>query len=193
MTKAAYNPHPSNQWVKETLVEDYLDIARKNGVNPSSSDVEKLAIGDLTLTDAVERTAKPIAKPKPDSTAPIAAKAQNLASETGWELTKKPLQPQRARRSANFLNRRPQNPKQAAAIMRLGQILQPASWFRPSEGLDYVIPALAQSFAEMMQRLDRGLVEFQGKSDIDCERIAWRHIEDLCDKSTGKLGHWWVK
>jgi hypothetical protein len=195
MAKAEYRPNPEPQWVRETLVEDYLGVARRNGQNPNVADVERLALNDLAVTEAVRRDDKPRA-PKAKTPAPVdrvPQAARKAAGELGWEVTKRPIGQPRKSAFKSFMNKPPGNPKQAAAIMRLGQILSPKSNFRPSKEFDYVLPRLAQKFAETMQALDRGRGEYEGKSEIDCERITWRVVEDICDKSTGVLGPWWVR
>jgi len=34
---------------------------------------------------------------------------------------------------------------------------------------------------------------FRGLSDKDAARMFMRRVYDICDRSTGVLGHWWVK
>ena len=195
MAKAEHRPNPDPHWVKETLVEDYLDVARKRGVDASSADAERVALGDLANHEAVTREQhKGVPRKKRERVGGIAPAARALADQSGVEVFKKPLDGPRARRPFNgFLNQKPTNPKQAAAIMRLGQILSPRSAFRPSKEFDYQTPWLAQRFVETMSQLDRRAGEFEGKSEADCARIVWRRIEDICDHSTGVLGPWWVK
>lgn len=189
MTKP--DPKPDPHWVKETLVEDYVNVARRNGQDVSSTAVERLALGDLATYEAVTREQKPRVQTKKPQPEGVSKAAQKAAAETGWEVTKKPIG--KKGRYTAFLNKAPSGPRQAAAIMRLGQILNPRSYFRPSKEFDYRLPRLAQEFAEAMQRLDMGTGEYEGKSAEDCERIMWRRVEDICDRSTGSLGFWWVK
>lgn len=192
MTKAEYRPNPDPQWVKETMVEDYLEIARRRGVDASSADAERVALGDLESYEALQRDAKPR-----QAKAPVVDRehpAEKMAEELGWKMFKRPIaQRPKAPSVTAFLSKRPGSPKQAAAIARLGMILKPASWFRPSKEFDYALPRLASSFVQSMRELEAGRGEFAGKSAKDCERIMWRRVEDLCDKSTGRLGPWWVK
>lgn len=192
MSSADQKPVADPHWVRDTMVEDYIATARRNGEDPSSADVERLALADIATYEAVVRDTKPrTARPKAAPVDPSPG-ARAVAADLGWEVKKRPT-PAKRRRFAGFLDKPPAGPKQAAAIMRLGQILQPKSWFRPSRGFDYSLPRLAQKFTETMLELDRGAGEFEGKGREDCERIVWRVVEDLCDKSTGALGPWWVK
>lgn len=194
MSKPGINPNPSPQWVKDALIEDYSRMARVGSTGATANEIESLALHDLAVHEAVQRDAKPAApRVKKDraTEAPKAVVAQ--ADAQGWELTKRPAPAAKRKRFAGFLDKTPANPKQAAAIMRLGQVLQPKSLFRPSKEFDYVLPRLAQWWVETMHDLDRNRGEFEGKSAADCERIVWRRVEDICDKSTGALGPWWVK
>ena len=196
MPKAEYRPNPDPLWCKETMVEDYLDVAAKNGATPSSSDVERLALADLAVHSAVVREAKPMpARAKREPSKAPGQSVQTLAASLDSRVVKRSLAPTKPKpkRFTGFLDKKPATPRQAAAIMRLGQILNPQSYFRPSKEFDYKLPELAKEFAGAMQRLERGTYEFEGKSAIDCERIMWRRIEDICDRSTGSLGFWWVK
>jgi hypothetical protein len=194
VSKAENKPNPDPHWVRDTLIEDYANAARVRGVSPAMADVEAVVMGDLMNYEAVQRNARPVApKTKPAPSPKVGEVAKQAAGELGWQVAKRPLAPAKRKRFGGFLDRRPRNPKEAAAILRLGQILQPKSWFRPSKSFDYQLPHLAQKFTETMHALDRGLGEFEGKSEFDCERIVWRVVEDLCDKSTSTLGGWWVR
>lgn len=191
---AEANDKPGPHWVKDALLADYSRIARQNATGASAADVERLVLSDLATYEAVQRDTRPTApRPKRAPNAAPSAAVTALAQDMGCDVFKRPLAPKRKQSFVAFLDKQPASPKQAAAIMRLGQILQPASRFRPSVEFDYVLPRLAQAFAEMMQRLDLGRGEFEDKSANDCERIVWRAVEDLCDKSTGRLGPWWVR
>lgn len=193
MAKAEYRPNPSPHWVKDTMIEDYLGVAHRNGESPSASDVERLAISDLGIAEAVMRHSKRSAPRKaPDPMAKPNEVVKDLAAGLGFDVTKRPLAPRKKARFNGFMDKPPANQKQAAAIMRLGEILKPASMFRPSKEFDYTIPRLAQRFAEAMQRLDLGTGEFAGQGKEECERIVWRLIEDICDQSVSRMGGWWV-
>lgn len=196
MAKAEHNATPDPHWVRDTLIEDYRETARKRGVEPALADLETVVMGDLANYEAVTREQRKAAPRRKEQPAPsaVGAPAKALADETGWQVAKRPLPDKPPRkRFASFLDQKPENAKQAAAIMRLGQVLQPKSWFRPSQTMDYTVPRLAQRFVETMQELDRGMGEFEGKSAEDARRIVWRRVEDICDQSTGALGPWWVK
>jgi hypothetical protein len=194
-------------WVRDTMVEDYQNNARKVGVEASSSDVERLVLHDLTLAEAFERETKSAPRAKPAPRTEPSKRAQRMAEETGHVLFRRGLdaaivtpgqaaaaavQKRRARRMA-FLGRPPKNERQQAIIARLGRILAIRSKFRPSITTDYTIPDLANRWARLMVDLERGRGLFEGKHARDCERIYWAECQDICEKSTGKLGSFWVK
>lgn len=186
------------QWVKSTMVEDYAEAARQRGVNVSSSEVERAVLEDLRITDAVERESKPTRvvereELKAASAELAGARARAEAEATGHKLYKRPIAPPRVDPRLAFLARPPRTDKELAIITRLGRILAIRSKFRPSLTNDYAVPALADEFATLMEDLRGPRGEFMGKSARDCERMFWAKAERLCEKSTGKLGPYWVK
>lgn len=193
-------------WVRDTMLEDYQKNARTIGVEPNSRALEALVQDDLRIADAVEREAKPARPKPPPPTSAISPRVQRMAQESGFTLFERGLdapapaiakpaqdfQERRARRMA-FLNRPPRTAKELAMITRLGKILAIRSKFRPSITTDYEIPALANRWAALMVNLEKGRGPFMGLSPRDCERLYWAEVWDICQKSTGKLGSFWVK
>jgi len=190
--KAEHNPNPSASWVKDTLVEDYVATARRNGSSASSAAIERLAAHDLTIHEAVQREQRRQPQrtraPKPKGPA-----VKNVDGGVLWKSAQARPAGGDRRRVAAVMGQRPANEKQAAAIARLGAILQPRSWFRPSKEFDYRMPQLAKDFVQVVRQLESATGDFEGKSARDCRRVFWRKVEDICDKSTGVLGPWWVK
>jgi hypothetical protein len=198
-------------WVRDTMLADYQANARRAGIEPSSRDVEALVLSDLTVAEAVERESKPPApRAKPEQSMKVSPRLEKLAQETGHTIYRrgldessptvvtpaqvkaKAMQRRRARRMA-FLSRPPKHPKEHAMVIRLGRILSIRSVFRPSIEADYTIPDLANRWARLMVDLEKGRGLFDGKHARDCERIYWAEVWDICEKSSGKLGPFWVK
>lgn len=189
MTGRVNNPDPI--WVREALVADYRETARRNGVDPSSRAIEQIALEDLRITDAVAREAKPApARKAPERTGP-STRAQRLASQLGYEMLTRPRVRAPSPHVA-FLGRPPRTDKQAAIIRRVSQILSIRSRFRPSRENDYAVPALASLFVELMVDLKEQRREFRGLSARDCQRMFWARAERICDLSEPRLGKWWV-
>ena len=189
------NPDPS--WVKETLVADYKAIADRNGVTPSTSDIERIVLEDLRISDAVDRETKPAAPVKPpEPRREPSQKVKDLAESLGWEVRKReiPTGPQRRKVGhADFLGRPPKTDKHRAISKRIALLLSHESPFRISRETDFVGRAIAHDVCALILNLKEYRGEFYGKSAKDCERIFWGRAQDLCDRSTGKHGPWWVK
>lgn len=188
------NPEPS--WVKETMVADYKAIADKNGVTPSTSDIERIVLEDLRLSDAVDReTVERIPTKKPEPRREPSKKVTALAESLGWKVVKREIpkgpQPRRVGH-ADFLGRPPKTEKQRAIAARMAKLLAHESPFRISKETDFIGRALAHDFCELIVNLKEQRKEFAGKSPRDCERIFWSKAQDICDRSTGKHGQWWV-
>lgn len=192
--KAEKRTSPDPIWVKETLVEDYKAQAEQRGVTPSAADVERIVLEDLRISDAVDREAKPAAPRKPvERPAEPSRRVTNLAESLGWRVYKRGSPDAPARRThADFLGRPPKTEKQRAIIVRMGRLLAQESPVRLSRTTDFVGRACAEDFVKLIVDLKEQRGEFLGKSPRDCERIFWARAQDICDRSTGKHGQWWV-
>lgn len=198
----APRPTVDPAWIRDTLIEDRLAWLRGTGRDPSSADVETLVTEELRIADAVEREAehavverKPVVAPNPSK------RAQRVAEKSGHTVYKSTLvgesaiarPTKRPSKRTAFLSRKPKNEREAKIIARLSRIVGIKSRFRPSLTNDYTIPALADEWATLMVDVITPRGDFVGKSVADSERMFWAKAERICDKSTGKLGPWWVK
>lgn len=185
---------PDPIWVRDSLVESYRRTADRNGVSPTSAQLEAIANEDLRIHDAVVRESKPSPVRKADPRREPSSRVVKLANSLGYDLVKKDvIQRKAGTNHAAFLGRPPKTDKQAKALLRLSRILSQRSAVRLSREADFEMPALAQRFVSMVVDLKEHRGAFLGMSPKDCERIFWADLFDICDKSTGKLGSWYVK
>jgi hypothetical protein len=189
------DPH----WVKGTLMEDYSKAVRSHGAEVDSRALERIVNQDLAQADAVLREAKPA--PVKDE-APAAHerfrsddRAADMAQETGAKFWRRPIPAQEAPKKDRLLDTplRRMDAKWQAAWNRLGQLVKPKSMFRPSREIDYEGGDLARDFILTFQDYQRGKGEYAGLRLDDQQRVLRRKIEDICDRSTGRFGPWWVK
>ncbi len=186
---------PGDLEVRDDLVAHYQAYARGRGADPSLADLERLAIGDLEITDRVEaesraapaRAATEVLDPEPAPPAP----AEQLAVERGYRFEKRALpiaEPAKvlpplfekpralARRIAQICAREPGSPKTLSIADQL-----------------FVHPALAKQVMQEHTDYTYRRRRYRGLSDVDRQRAFWRAMEDVADRSTGVLGPWWVK
>ena len=195
--KAEFRPNPDPQWVKETMVEDYKRIADRNGATPSVAELERVVLEDLRVSDAVDRDTKigTAKAPVPVRTEP-SERVKNLAESLGMTLFRKaPGQAFYQPRSthADFLGRPPKTEKQAAMIARLKEITTHRSQVRLSKQTDFEVDVLARAFIEVMGAVTSNREPFKSAAQKDKERIYWRCVEDICDRSNRYFPRgWWV-
>lgn len=194
MTAAA---RPDDREVRDVLVADYQRFTRSRGLDPALVDLERIAIADLEITDKVNAEAKPRPAPKPalvDPNPPPVAptRAQQLAKARGYTFGTKVLPAFDApKRKAPPLLEKP-----TALAKRMAQMCQQVPGTTKSASLadrQYVYPALAKAVLTEHADFTHGRRNYRGLSSIDRQRMYWRAIEDIADRSTGVLGPWWVK
>ena len=189
--KGEFNKDPSPEWVRDTMIEDHKYRTQALGLDVSSTAIERMVQEDLRTFEAVKR--EQALDPKPAKKEPKKNRkketVEGLAAEKGWEVKSKPV-------SLDPLLDRPAHKldaKWSCAVARLKRILSPESLFRPSREMDYQGRELALSYIRMHLRFQHRTGEFRDLNDRDCRRCYRRFVEDLCDKSVGKFGPWWVK
>lgn len=194
-------PPISGVALKERTVRDYKRWAERVGRSVDADTLERQAVADLELADAFDRGAvAPSSKPNPEK---VQAKRETLAeqaSEHGAEIvTGKTIKRELA---ALHAKARPGS-KWSYAMGRLARILQRPALPSREPWKDCEIPALAkkvyrlQAFVALdpmrtQERVGGEVNPFYGLSDRDFSRKFRRLIEDICDESVGRLGHWYV-
>jgi len=184
--------------LKEATVRDYSRAARRHGQTPDMAALERLAIADLTTVDAFKREQR--AAPTKERRAPRKRDAGTLEKaqqETGVKV----VAPSSARQRPEVLyaNAVKRFPRWPYAMGRMKRILEGAGQGKTLEdGLaNAAMPALAREYfllwGHFLTRNQRSKHNpFLGLSEKDASRAFMRGVEDICDRSTGVLGPWWV-
>lgn len=196
--KPVTDPHE----LKNLAVREYADKAQRMGRTVSSAALERFAVQELNLVDAFHRWARP-ASPKPRP-APAPAPPKNRLAELGLKPVERSSRERLAARTRVPLTERPVldvSQKLAAGMARILQIMEHGA----EKATDFdkaianaAVPRLAREFLrawtghKLRHRISRHN-PFAGLSDVDADRMLERCIYDICDRSTGVLGPWWVR
>lgn len=190
--------------LREITVRDYLRDAERRGAPMTHAEAQRRALVDCQIHDAVIREERPRA-PAPPDPAKAEAKAGELdrqAAALGAEVDHGQLKTRRAPLAA--LHKRHRVDSRAAfAKGRIRRILEGASM---SSDLRVACstatcPDLALEVLRLYANLfTRGVPRrpgdeqnpFFGMSDRDASRMAQAILENICDRSSGRLGPWWV-
>lgn len=207
MTTPAPKPAPkppTPQELRDGMVEDYADQVRRAGGNVPIGDIERIVGQDLQIFDAIERErrAVPAVKPAvPDGRVDTAAAA---IRNRGMELRRTP-EGQWTDRHDPILSGDPHDvsAKFPAMMARIKRILEPRGDVRQrslSQSLiEVTAPKLAREFLHIFLCYQSPSLPVRANpfravaSARDRARIFLRAVEDLCDRSTGSMGPWWVR
>jgi hypothetical protein len=166
-------------------------------VDASARDLETLAAADLALSDRVDAEAKKPAASK----SRIAAVSEQparispasiMASSKGYTFSKTALPDQESRVGlAPPLLEKPR----ALAKRMLKMCAQEPGSARSLSLADrtYVYPDLAKAVIGEHTDFTMRRRRYRDLNSVDRQRAFWRAIEDIADRSTGRLGPWWVK
>ncbi len=204
-TIPALVPPRSPQELREWTVEDYAVMNRSMGLPADPAVVERQAVRDLELYDAVQREHVPIAPP---STAAVAEQRATRQEKVDARAAEKGATIQRTDGTIRVPNRiehaRPiAGSRWSYALGRLKRIVAGAT-NHPNPMIATAsceLPKLAREVFRIQawiytrrapQRPQDEKNPFAGLSEADYVRVLQRKIEDICDKSTGRLGPWYV-
>ena len=169
--------------------------ARRLGASPSFETAQKVAAADL---EHVERYAPPAPdvsrKPKERTESPAA----DIATDMGGRFERREidikekehvplLDPNKLKATAGL--------KAAAMVARYKELLAraPASQARNTDRANFLFPAFAKDLLAIHSDHLHGRRDFRGLKPRDKRRVWIRKVEDICDRSTGILGPWWVR
>ena len=183
---------PDEHELRDEMVEHYHSYARSRGVDPSTRDLETLAAADLALVDQYEAAAKPAVQKQPAELAPREepAPAETMARDKGYRFAKTALPAVDAPRAPPPLLEKPR-----ALAKRMAQMCQTAGVSKSLSLADrtYVYPDLAKDVIQEHTDFTLRRRKYRDLNATDRQRAFWRAIEDIADRSTGRLGPWWVK
>lgn len=199
-------PALSPQGLRDVTVRDYLRDSARFGAPLTTAQAERLAVRDCEIYDAVTRASADAAPAAPDP-AKEAEKAAQLDAEAaavGAEVMHAPMETATRRSTVATLHKhhRPDS-RMAFAKGRIRRICEGTS---PNKDLvkacsTATIPALALEVTKLYINLaTRGAPRrptdepnpFFGMSEDDASRMAQAILENICDRSSGRLGPWWV-
>lgn len=198
-------PLLSDQELKQATVRDYKRWAERAGQSVDANELEKQAVADLQLADNYDagRTSVTPKKPDPERQRAQRESLAEQAAESGAEIVGSQERVV-TRRFASLHAKSVPGSRWSYAMGRLARILErpPIPSRRPWE--DCQIPKLAKevyrlkAFIELdpmrrMEKVGDEVNPFYGLSDKDFERKFRRLIENICDRSTGRLGQWYFK
>lgn len=190
--------------LKDVTVRDYVRDSARMGAPMTVQEAERRALVDCQIYDAVMREQRPTApaKPDPEREAAKAAELDKQAADVGAEINRGQVETKRAPVAALHKRHRPDS-RAAYAKGRILRILEGAT---PSASLETAcqtatIPSLALEVMRLYSNMvTRGFPRrpqdernpFFGMSDLDASQMMQAMLENICDRSTGKLGPWWV-
>jgi hypothetical protein len=202
----------SPQELRARLARSYIAAYRRAGIQQTDQELEALALADCELVDAARRngelghgpTAPPTSMPTRLEGAPVPEPIARALEQTNTRLA-----PDATPDRIPMLHRNPQKvaEKWAYACARINRIIEACAHVKvttigeAAAASEY--PKLAREWAELWSFwMTRGRAApltgvdhnpFRMLSDRDASRLFMRKVYDICDRSTGVLGSWWVK
>lgn len=206
MTAAATKPKPPTPHeLRDGMIEDYTENARRLGGDVSSVDIERIVMSDLSIFEHAKQRAA-TSKPREfvvddrEDTAKINARNQ------GMELYRRPVtgDEPKAKRSLLDAPAFRVSQKFPAMMERIRRICQPTGDKPTQRGLGAAIavlahPKLAREFVHLFLCYQQPAMPHKSNpfrdvaSPRDRALMFLRMTEDICDRSTGVLGPWWVR
>lgn len=192
--------------IRERMVRSYTQSYAKAQIRMSAAEIERQVIADCNMVDnaksAGDLAPKAKAKGKKKPRTDVLSNAQH---QTGTRLGVN--QPGQVVKS-KVLHRNPMetSARWGAAAARIARILEGVRTDTSSLVVaveDAELGVLATAYADVwghfMTRLQAPPLSgndrnpFRGLNDRDAARKFQRLVEDICDKSTSRLGSWYVK
>ena len=194
-------PTLSPQGLRDVTVRDYLRDSAKIGAPLTTAQAERLAVRDCEIYDAVTRTqvSHAAAAPDPAKVAEKAAQLDNEAAKVGATLLHEPVATATRRSPVATMHKRHRaDSRMSFAKGRICRILEGIT---PNKDLvkaceTATIPALALEVLRMYANFaTRGAARrptdepnpFTGLSERDASRMAQAILENICDRSSGRI------
>lgn len=192
--------------LRDRMIRGYTQSYARAKIRASAADIEKQVIADCQLVDAAraagDLSATPKKKAKPKKRSNPLIEAQHTTN------TRLSVNERKQVVRSRVLHGNPLaiSERWGAAAARISRILEGVR--RDTSSLvvaveDAEIGVLATEYADLwghfMTRYQAPPLSgndrnpFRGLSDRDAARKFQRLVEDICDRSTGRLGSWYVK
>lgn len=184
--------------LRDEIADDYRRNAQRMGAEVSFADAQRMAQMDLELVDAHDRvtpvqpaTGKERVIEDPEERAEAerqkqeaSIRSQLMAGEVGGRVEKRAAVDAPAIETLGSVNIE----KRLKLLRRVGQICS-----RDRTG-EQKHPKLARLVQATHANWTFGVREYAlARSQVDRDRIFFRKLEDICDRSNAVLGPWWVK
>lgn len=203
-------PPRSPQELREWTVEDYGRMARRFGADDDRAALERRALSDLQIADAVKRETPPPLPPNVDTIRHQRETRQERvdarAAAVGAEIQRGQVQVV-SRKDPLLHGKTMPDDKWSFAKGRSARIMSGATQHSdpkiatstcemPALALRlytiYACLSVARSLEKSAMRFRVRDNPFAGFNAKDRVRILRRLVEDVCDESSGRLGPWWV-
>ena len=202
MQQQGYRPAPlvplkSPLELRDLTIRDYKRSHERIGMPIGTADVERLARNDLELVDAYQRGVDRSPPTKPREPKP---KRQIITPQEDANLPKMKAAPKhRDRPNVLYGDVMKVSARWPYALGRIRRIVEGTS---PSSKREVVVataecPKLAMEVWELLANYqlryrNSRMNPFRDLTDFDAQRKMQRMVEDICDRSSGKLGPWFV-
>ena len=186
MSEAVRIDDPPDQWVKDTVAEPMVDVARQRGQVPDSHAIDREAQRMIERYDAEERE-----RPNCHTSRPVAPRARDVAADDAKEIGARFVRDESLHLPAPEVLRL--NPWQAALTGRMRKIISlvPGAKRGWRQKL-FRYPRLAEEYLTELMAYKRRTGRYSGVNDRDAERMISRFSEDHADRSVSQLGAWRV-
>ena len=204
MATGEVNPNPSDQWVRDTLVEDRKKQLSELGVDASSTAVEEQVKRDLVITDNLNERVKPRATP-PLPPPPAGNPAKGMAQESGAEFYQAPIDkcPNAKQMQCPVCKGHGTmfNCKFCALQVRMALLTARGDQKSKNVGgdrlqhIDYIYPKFALEILWLHVHHQLGSGAFRDIPREHSHGMLLRKMEDICDRSNSIPGlpNWWIK
>lgn len=199
---------PSDIGLKQVMVSDYAGASQRAGTSPDMAAIERQVLADLDMVE--QYNAEQATKPKRE---PVKLERDIHTNELDAELADKNMRAYVRDIPADeagdpILDAAPKSERMIRAFGRVKQFMRPrgdiaAVAKRGGSLRDSVIectdPELSLEFLELwtwygpLRRMPSPKNTFFYLNEYDAAAKFIRGLEDICDRSTGKFGPWWVK
>lgn len=185
--------------VREATVRDYVRNAQRAGIDVPVRTLEALALHDCQMADAYLTRGEDLS-PKRVKKAPQKRVTELVQPKDDIDLALKAAPAaERRDRPMTYQDFTAISARWPFAMGRLKRILAGAQGNKDPllvamscEMPDLAVEVLRLQRNYLMRGRDSRHNPFRGLNEIDCRRALVRAIEDICDRSSSRMGPWWV-
>lgn len=176
--------------LRDQIAEDYARNAKRMGGSISMEHAQELAVSDLLAVDALDREAKPVSMPKPSTIIdePELPKekpnAAQMAQDLGGRFEKRDIKESAVAETLAVVNPEKRLKLVARVSMLCGN--------DPSGVVMY--PKFAALIAQVHANWNLNCRDYRlCRTQAERDKMFFRQLENICDKSNSILPAWWIK